>query len=83
MSPVTHLLASWSLAEASGLDSRERAVVAWIGLSPDLDGLGVLAFVLVRAATAGRSPVQLFSETAHATFVATVQARWRQMRRAA
>ena len=42
MNPITHLLASWSLAEASGLEARDRAVVAWVGLAPDLDGLGVV-----------------------------------------
>lgn len=40
MNPITHLLASWSMAEVSGLDERDRAVVAWAGLAPDLDGLG-------------------------------------------
>ncbi|QQR74591.1 MAG: metal-dependent hydrolase [Holophagales bacterium] len=42
MNPITHLLASWSLAEASALDERDRAVVAWVGAAPDLDGLGAL-----------------------------------------
>jgi inner membrane protein len=193
MSPITHLLASWSLAEASGLDGRDRAVITWAGVAPDLDGLGaipdvisralgmsdpalygrihhvllhglfgalllpvcalalahrrlrtflwcvaaihlhllgdlvgsrgpapedlwpihylgplseswtlewagqwplnawpnilftlgLLAFVFVRAATVGHSPVQLFSERAHTAFVATIQARWRRLRRAA
>lgn len=192
MSPITHLLASWSMAELTRLDRRDRAVIAWVGLAPDLDGLGVLpdlaarllgmgdpalygrlhhallhgllgallvpacalafahrrvrtflwcvavvhlhllcdlvgsrgpaaediwpipylapfseawtfewagqwalnawpnvfftlgllAFVFVRAATADSSPVQLFSEKAHAAFVTTVQARWRRIRRA-
>ncbi|HNX51780.1 MAG TPA: hypothetical protein PKL08_16555 [Thermoanaerobaculaceae bacterium] len=191
MSPITHLLASWSMAEATGLDRRDMAVITWVGLSPDLDGLGViadlaarllrmpdpalygqfhhallhgllgalllsacalafahcplqtflwcvaaihlhllcdlvgsrgpapddiwpiqylapfsdswtfawsgqwplnawpnvvftlglLAFVFARAATAGHSPMQLFSEKAHAAFVAAVQARWHQIRR--
>lgn len=42
MNPITHLLASWSLAEASALDERDRAVVAWVGVAPDLDGFGAL-----------------------------------------
>jgi inner membrane protein len=42
MSPITHLLASWSLAEASDLDLADRNLVAWCGLLPDLDGLGVM-----------------------------------------
>ena len=190
MNPITHLLASWSMAEVSGLEERDRAVVAWVGLAPDLDGLGavadsaarllgyadpalygrfhhvllhglfgalllpalglafarrrlatflwsvaavhlhlacdlvgsrgpeaddiwpihylgpftdavtfswsgqwplnawpnivftlgLLAFVFVRAATTGHSPVSLLSPRAHAAFVATVQSRWKQIR---
>lgn len=48
MNPVTHLLASWSLAEASGLDRRDRAIVTWIGVAPDLDGLGLAADAVSR-----------------------------------
>jgi inner membrane protein len=42
MNPITHLLASWTLAEVSGLEDRDRAIVSWVGLAPDLDGLGAL-----------------------------------------
>ena len=42
MNPITHLLASWSLAEVSGLDQRDRAIVAWVGAAPDLDGFGAI-----------------------------------------
>ena len=42
MNPITHLLASWSLAEVSGLDLRDRAIVTWVGAAPDLDGLGAI-----------------------------------------
>lgn len=189
MNPITHLLASWSLAEVTGLEERDRAIVAWSGLAPDLDGLGavvdsaarllgygdpalygryhhlllhglfgalilpaiglafarrrfatflwafaavhlhlacdlvgsrgpaaddvwaihylgpftdavtfswsgqwplnawpniafslgLLAFVFVRAATLGHSPLSLLSARAHTAFVATVQSRWRQI----
>lgn len=187
MNPITHLLASWAVAETSSLDERDRNLAVWAGVLPDLDGLGavvdlgnrllggpesfwygqfhhlllhgafgavvlgtavasraserlrvfalalvtahlhflcdlvgsrgpepedvwpihylapfsealafswpsqwplnawpnvvltlgLLLFVFFRAATAGRSPVSLFSHRAHARFVATVQARWR------
>ncbi len=193
MNPITHLLASWSLAEVSGLEDRDRAIVAWVGAAPDLDGfgaitdtatrllgfgdpalygrfhhvllhglpgalllpaiglafarrrfaaflwavaavhlhlacdlvgsrgpttddiwpvhylgpfseavtlswsgqwplnawpnivftIGLLAFVFVRAASVGHSPVSLFSTSAHAVFVAAVQGRWRQIKRRA
>lgn len=41
MSPITHFLASWTLGDAAGCRSRDRALVAWCGLCPDLDGLGI------------------------------------------
>lgn len=50
MSPVTHLLASWCLAEASGLEDRDRAIIAWAGVAPDLDGLGIVADTACRLA---------------------------------
>jgi inner membrane protein len=48
MNPITHLLASWSLAEGSDLQTRDRAVVTWVGLAPDLDGLGVVPDAVAR-----------------------------------
>jgi len=42
MSPVTHLLLGWLIAESSPLVRRERAVVAIAGIAPDADGLGLL-----------------------------------------
>ncbi|MFH1024328.1 MAG: metal-dependent hydrolase [Planctomycetota bacterium] len=50
MNPITHLLASWTVGEASRLeDDRDRALVAWAGAAPDLDGLGAVADVAARA----------------------------------
>jgi hypothetical protein len=42
MSPITHFLASWSLADVTGLRGRDQALVTWCGVLPDADGLGVL-----------------------------------------
>jgi inner membrane protein len=42
MNPITHLLASWSLADALRLRARDRALATWCGVLPDADGLGVL-----------------------------------------
>jgi hypothetical protein len=42
MSPITHYLASWCLAAPAGLTRRERIAVTLAGLSPDLDGVGLL-----------------------------------------
>ena len=49
LSPVTHLLLSWSLADAAGLTARQRLVVAPAGVAPDLDGLGLVADLGARA----------------------------------
>ncbi len=49
MNPITHLLASWSLAEVSGLQTRDRAVVTWVGIAPDLDGLGLVPDLIARS----------------------------------
>lgn len=48
MSPVTHFLASWLVANAAPLDRRERAVVALSGLAPDIDGFGLGLDLLTR-----------------------------------
>uniref|UniRef100_C6E1E4 Membrane-bound metal-dependent hydrolase n=1 Tax=Geobacter sp. (strain M21) TaxID=443144 RepID=C6E1E4_GEOSM len=42
MSPVTHLLLSWSAASLAQLSRRERILVTLAGVAPDLDGLGLL-----------------------------------------
>jgi inner membrane protein len=41
MSPTTHLLASWAVADSFGLSRRDRNLVTWCGLLPDLDGFGL------------------------------------------
>ncbi len=48
MSPVTHFLVGWVVANADGLDRRERAVVTVAGVIPDIDGLGFIAEYLTR-----------------------------------
>lgn len=47
MQPVTHLLATWVLADTPGRDdlkqsSRDCALITWCGVLPDLDGVGLL-----------------------------------------
>jgi membrane-bound metal-dependent hydrolase YbcI (DUF457 family) len=48
MNPITHFLAGWVVANAPGLERRERAAVAIAGVIPDFDGLGVVADFLTR-----------------------------------
>lgn len=50
MSPVTHFLAGWALAEAASTCPRVRRHVVAAGVVPDLDGLGVVADGLARLA---------------------------------
>ena len=45
MSPITHFLASWTIAESCAKDRRERLWICLAGLAPDLDGLGIVADV--------------------------------------
>lgn len=42
MSPITHLLASWAVAESATSDRRERWWISIAGLAPDFDGLGLV-----------------------------------------
>ncbi len=52
MNPVTHLLVGWTVANASPLSRRERAVVALAGVVPDVDGLGIVADLVTRNSAA-------------------------------
>ena len=36
----THFFAGWLVATAPGLTRRERAVITFAGVAPDIDGLG-------------------------------------------
>ncbi len=40
MSPITHFLVGWNLANATELNQRERMMVSVAGIIPDLDGFG-------------------------------------------
>lgn len=48
MSPVTHFLTGWVLAELTPLTRGERALVTLSCVAPDIDGLGVVADYLTR-----------------------------------
>jgi len=43
MSPVTHLLIGWVVANTTRLDRRDRCLVTVAGVIPDVDGLGIVA----------------------------------------
>ena len=48
MSPVSHFLLGWVVANSANLNRRERAVVAIAGVIPDADGLGLVAEIATR-----------------------------------
>src|SRR3954451_18839451 len=44
MSPITHLFIGWAVANtAPSLEKRDRALITWASVVPDLDGLGIVA----------------------------------------
>src|SRR4051812_38597124 len=61
MSPVTHFLAGWALANLAKT-RRERMVIALAGVAPDLDGLGIVPELLTRGST---HPLLWFSQYHH------------------
>lgn len=62
MSPVTHFLAGWLIANSADLNRRERAMVTIAGVIPDVDGLGLIAEVLTRHSA---NPLNWWSEYHH------------------
>lgn len=49
MHVVTHLLIGWTVAEHTTKSPRDRALVTWASVIPDLDGLGLLVDWTARA----------------------------------
>lgn len=62
MSPVTHFLTGWILANSASLSRRERALVTLAGVVPDIDGLGIVAEYRTRNS---RHPLEWFSAYHH------------------
>jgi inner membrane protein len=62
MSPATHFLVSWVLANVAPLGRRERALVVCAGVAPDLDGLGIVPQLLTRNSA---HPLLWFSDYHH------------------
>ena len=51
MSPITHLLISWDIANVLPFERRDRTLVTLAGVIPDLDGLGAIPELLTRNST--------------------------------
>ena len=62
MSPVTHLLVGWTVANSTTLNRRERTVVTLAGIIPDVDGLGLIPDFLTRNST---NPLEWWGEFHH------------------
>jgi inner membrane protein len=62
MSPITHFLAGWVLAQGAGENRRDRALVAIAGVIPDADGMGIVAELLTRNTA---QPLNWWSEYHH------------------
>jgi hypothetical protein len=52
MHPVTHFSAGWTVAGASGLGKRDRAIVSIAGIAPDFDGAGIVVELATRESNA-------------------------------
>jgi hypothetical protein len=63
MSPVTHFLTGWLLANSVRLDRRGMAAVTVAAVIPDIDGIGIVAELLTRHSS---HPLLWFSEYHHA-----------------
>jgi membrane-bound metal-dependent hydrolase YbcI (DUF457 family) len=42
MNVFTHFFAGWALADAAASNPRDRALVTWSAVAPDLDGLSII-----------------------------------------
>jgi membrane-bound metal-dependent hydrolase YbcI (DUF457 family) len=62
VSPVTHFLTGWVLANSASLDRRDRVLVTLAGAVPDIDGLGIIAEFLTRHS---QHPLEWFSSFHH------------------
>jgi inner membrane protein len=63
LSPITHFFMGWAVANsAPSLDKRERALVTWASVVPDIDGLGIIAEKLTQSS---RHPLLWWSEYHH------------------
>jgi inner membrane protein len=49
VSPITHFLIGWSVANITpALERRDRAMITWASVVPDVDGLGIVPELLTR-----------------------------------
>ncbi len=64
MHVVTHLLAGWALAEQTKLERRDKAIIAWASVAPDLDGIGLPVDWATRALGSGTDLYETYHHVA-------------------
>jgi inner membrane protein len=63
MSPITHFFMGWALANSKPtLTKRERAMVTWASVVPDVDGLGIIPEKLTQGSS---HPLNWWSDYHH------------------
>ena len=63
MSPITHFFTGWAVANSvPSLTKRDRAIVTWASVAPDIDGLGIIAEKLTEKS---RHPLYWWSDYHH------------------
>lgn len=62
MSPITHFLTGWALANSANFIRRDRTVVTLAAVMPDIDGLGAIPELLTRNTS---HPLLWFSQYHH------------------
>src|SRR5246127_1624948 len=72
MSPVTHFLSGWVLANSISLTRRDRAVVTLSAVVPDVDGLGIVVEALTRNSSHPLLWFSLYHHSLHSLMFALV-----------
>ena len=72
MSPVTHFLSGWVLANSASLRRRDRAIVTLACVVPDIDGLGIVPELLTRHSTHPLLWFSLYHHSLHTLLFALV-----------
>jgi len=62
VSPITHFLTSWLVANIGDLEVKEQAAITLAGVTPDLDGVGIVAEYLTRESD---RPLEWYSNYHH------------------
>lgn len=63
MNPITHLLAGWTVAEQSHVSLRDKKIITWAGVIPDLDGVSVIPDIVNQVL--GRPPSEYYFRYHH------------------